>query len=105
MQEFVKVNEELADRSALYLAMWKALEAFDPKVDRWSEPVSFGSQKERAKAAEGAISRFSQRHPNAPRDGSALPRNVESVGGVRSQSRSLVRAGVIRKSKRARQGG
>ena len=68
MQESVKVNEELADRSAVYLAMWKALEAFDPKVDRWSEPVSFGSQKERAKAAEGAISRFSQRHPNAPRD-------------------------------------
>ena len=63
MQESVKVNEELADRSAAYLAMWKALEAFDPKVDRWSEPVSFGSQKERAKVAEGAISRFSQRHP------------------------------------------
>ena len=68
MQEFVKVNEELADRSAVYLAMWKALEAFDPKVDRWSEPVSFGSQKERTKAAEDAISRFNQRHPNASHD-------------------------------------
>ncbi len=68
MQEFVKVNEELADRSALYLAMWKALEEFDPKVDRWSEPVSFGSQKERTRAADDAISRFNQRHPDAPHD-------------------------------------
>ena len=68
MQEFVKVNAELADRSAVYLAMWKALEEFDPKVDRWSEAVSCGSRKERAKAAEDAIPRFNQRHPHAPHD-------------------------------------
>lgn len=44
------------------------MEEFDPKVDRWSEPVSFGSRKERTKAAEEAIPRFNQTHPNAPHD-------------------------------------
>src|SRR5713226_4348706 len=60
----VLLNEELADWSAVYLAMWKALESFDPSADRRSEPVSFGSRQERIRAAENAISRVKQRHGN-----------------------------------------
>ena len=58
------LNEQLADWSAVYLAMWKALESFDLNADRWSEPVSFGNRDERLKAAENAISRVRQRYGN-----------------------------------------
>ena len=51
------LDQKLADWSAAYLAMWKALESFDPKADRWSEPVDFGSRQERIQAAENAIAR------------------------------------------------
>lgn len=56
----VLLNEKLADWSAAYLSMWKALESFDPKADRWSEPVSFGNREDRIKAAETAISRVAR---------------------------------------------
>ena len=57
----VLLDEKLADWSAAYLAMWKALESFDPKADRWSEPVDFGDAAKRHGAAEIAIAR-AQRH-------------------------------------------
>ena len=53
----VLLDQKLAGWSAAYLAMWKALESFDPKADRWSEPVNFGSRQERIQAAENAIAR------------------------------------------------
>jgi len=61
-QRKVILYEKLADWSAAYLAMWKALESFDPKSDRWSEPIDFGSSGERIRAAENAVSRARQRH-------------------------------------------
>ncbi len=56
------LNEELADWSAAYLAMWIALESFDPNADRCSDPVSFGDREERIKTAQNAIARLEQRH-------------------------------------------
>ena len=53
----VLLDEKLADWSAAYLAMWKALESFDPTADRWSEPADFGSRQERIQAADNAITR------------------------------------------------
>ena len=61
----VLLNKKLADQSAAYLAMWKALESFDQKADRWAEPISFGSREERAQAAHNAIARFRERHLDA----------------------------------------
>jgi hypothetical protein len=58
----VLLNEDLADWSAAYLAMWKALESFDPKADRWSEPAEFGTREERIQAAHEAIAGAEQRH-------------------------------------------
>jgi len=57
----VLLNDQLAAWSAAYLAMWKALESFDPQADRWSEPVDFGGREERIQAAENAIARARQR--------------------------------------------
>ena len=57
----VILNETLADWSAAYLAMWKALESFDPKADRWSEPVEFDSREERIQAAQEALACAEQR--------------------------------------------
>ena len=48
-------REELMDQASVYLAMWVALEAFDPGADRWSEPTDFGSREERLQAAQRAI--------------------------------------------------
>src|SRR6266849_5171155 len=65
----VILDEKLADWSAAYLAMWNALESFDPQADRWSEPVSFGDREERIRAAQNAISRVKQRYgPDAERE-------------------------------------
>ena len=68
----VLIDEKLADLSAAYLAMWKAMESFDPKADRWSEPVSFGNRQERMKVAENAISRLRQRYGAALSEEQAL---------------------------------
>lgn len=51
------LDEKLADWSAAYLAMWTALESFDPNADRWSDPVDFGGTEKRLQAAEEAIAR------------------------------------------------
>lgn len=61
----VLLSKTLADQSAAYLAMWTALEGFDPNADRWAEPVSFGSREERIQSANGAIARFNERHQDA----------------------------------------
>jgi len=53
---------ELADRSAAYLAMWKALESFDPKADRWAEPIAVGNQQERMATAQVTLDLLRQRH-------------------------------------------
>lgn len=37
--------------SSAYLAMWKALESYDPRLDKWSEPSDFGGQENKFKAA------------------------------------------------------
>lgn len=58
----VSLNEELADLSGVYLAMWKALESFDSKVDRWSDPVDFGTREERIQTARDALTRFRKRY-------------------------------------------
>ena len=61
----VLLNKKLADKSAAYLAMWKALESFDQEADRWAEPVSFGGREDRIQAAQNAIIRFRDRHLGA----------------------------------------
>ena len=45
--------------------MWGALESFDPKADRWAEPVDFRSRDDRIQEADNAIDRLKQRHPGA----------------------------------------
>ncbi len=74
----VFLDEKLADWSAAYLAMWTALESFDPKADRWSDPVDFGGPEKRLGAAEQAIAR-ALRHgddPEAARDIQAFRQEV-----------------------------
>ena len=57
--------EELADLSGVYLAMWKALEFFDTGVDRWSDPVDFGTREERIQRAQDALTRFRRRYTDS----------------------------------------
>ncbi len=64
----VQLNEELAGWSAAYLAMWKALEVYDPGADRWSEPAPFGDAQERKTAAIQAIARVRERYPDPQRE-------------------------------------
>ena len=50
----VVLNQALADLAYAYLAMWMALDIYNPNRDRWSEPTDFGDahrRRERAKAA------------------------------------------------------
>jgi hypothetical protein len=54
----VSINDRLAEGSGAYLAMWSALEGFNPKADRWSEPFDFGDSDERLRNAENAIARL-----------------------------------------------
>jgi hypothetical protein len=61
----VRIDQEKADRSAAYLAMWKALESFSPQADRWSEPTDFGDRAQRLRSAEEAIS-VARRHGSDP---------------------------------------
>ena len=49
------LDQALEQKSSAYLAMWKAIESFDPSADRWAEPADFGSQKDRIKAAREEI--------------------------------------------------
>ncbi len=65
MKKGVSLNEELADLSGVYLAMWKALESFDSRADRWSDPVDFGSRKERIQTARDALTRFRGRYADS----------------------------------------
>ena len=58
MRREVDLNNELADLSGVYMAMWKALESFDIRADRWSEPVDFGSRKQRIRTAQNTLTRF-----------------------------------------------
>ncbi len=53
----VSYNAALGNCSAAYLAMWTALESFDPEADRWSEPTDFGSREERIRRAREALKR------------------------------------------------
>jgi len=56
----VFLDNKLADWSAAYLAMWTALETFDPNADHWSDPIDFGGPEKRLAAAEQAIARASR---------------------------------------------
>jgi hypothetical protein len=59
------LNESLLLESTAYLAMWKALEAFNPKADRWAEPYDPGNSGDRYRAAEEALQNL-QRQAVAP---------------------------------------
>jgi hypothetical protein len=74
-RDIVSINDALADGSAAYLAMWSALESFNPEGDRWSEPFDFGSRDERIKNAENAIARF---HETVKRSDPQVSRDVET---------------------------
>lgn len=81
------LDEKLADWSAAYLAMWTALESFDPNADRWSDPVDFGGPEKRLGAAEQAIARAS-RHgadPEAAQDVQAFRQEIGRLTGDASQ--------------------
>ena len=81
------LDEKLADWSAAYLAMWTALESFDPKADRWSDPIDFGGPEKRLSAAEQAIARAS-RHgtdPDSTRDIQAFRQQVVRLTSDASQ--------------------
>ena len=75
------LNEGLADWSAAYLAMWKALESFDPEADRWSEPAEFGDRQQRIQAAENAIARAERHGTDAEKQG--------AIRGFRAQVSKL----------------
>lgn len=80
----VFLDEKLADWSAAYLAMWTALESFDPKADRWSDPVDFGGPEKRLAAAEQAIARAS-RHgadSDSTRDIQAFRQEIDRLQGA-----------------------
>ena len=64
----VFLNDKLADWSAAYLTMWKALESRDPNADRWSEPADFGTLEQRRQAAEEAIIRALRHGSDAETD-------------------------------------
>ena len=53
----VSYNATLGSLSAAYLAMWTALQSFDPEADRWTEPADFGSREERIRRAREALKR------------------------------------------------
>ena len=81
------VDHALASRADVYLAMWKAIESFDPNHDRWSEPTDFGSQHERIESAENAIQAMESRYPDcideALRDD--VQRFRDTITGFRSK--------------------
>ena len=81
MNRGVSLNEELADLSGVYLAMWKALESFDSRVDRWSDPVDFGTREQRIQTARDALTRFRGRYIDPHEDelppGDELTHEVE----------------------------
>lgn len=93
MKRGVSLNEELADLSGVYLAMWKALESFDSRVDRWSDPVDFGSRKERIQTARNALTRFRGRYIDPHKDelppGDELTHEVELTRDVDEYERLL----------------
>ena len=51
----VSYNATLGSLSAAYLAMWTALQSYDPEADRWVEPIDFGSREKRVRRAREAI--------------------------------------------------
>lgn len=61
--------------------MWKALESFDSRVDRWSDPVDFGTREQRIQTARDALTRFRGRYIDPHKDdlppGNELTREVE----------------------------
>jgi hypothetical protein len=83
----VFLDEKLADWSAAYLAMWTALESFDPKADRWSDPIDFGGPEKRLAAADQAIARAS-RHgadPDSTRDIQGFRQEIDRLTSAASQ--------------------
>jgi len=53
----VSYNPTLGNLSSAYLAMWSALQSFDPEADRWAEPADFGTRQERIRRARQAVER------------------------------------------------
>ena len=51
----VVLDQALEQKSSAYLAMWKAIESFDPHAGHWAEPADFGSQEDRINAAREEI--------------------------------------------------
>lgn len=74
----------LADRSAAYLAMWIALDRFNPQADRWAEPVSFGARDKRIQDAREAVELLRRRHegklgPETERDIRAFEEQIDRL--------------------------
>jgi len=90
----VFLDEKLADWSAAYLAMWTALESFDPKADRWSDPIDFGGPEKRLSAAEQAIARAS-RHGTDPDSTRDIQAFRQQVVGLTSHASQVPDAGLL----------
>ncbi len=93
MKRGVSLNEKLADLSGVYLAMWKALESFDSRVDRWSDPVDFGTREQRIQTARDALTRFRGRYIDPHEDelppGDELTPEVELTRAANEYERLL----------------
>ena len=79
-EETVSYNATLGNFSAAYLAMWSALQSFDPEADRWAEPTDFGSSSQRVSRAQEAVERAHQKV------------TVESPTEARKVNEELIRA-------------
>lgn len=51
----VVLNESMANLASAYLAMWQALDFYNPERERWSEPTDFGDENARRRRAEAAL--------------------------------------------------
>ena len=54
-ESVVSYNATLGRLAGAYLAMWTALQSFDPETDRWAEPTDFGTREERVRQAREAV--------------------------------------------------
>ncbi len=79
-RETVSYNATLGNFSAAYLAMWSALQSFDPEADRWAEPADFGSAAQRVSRAREAVQRAHQKV------------TVQSPAEARKVNEELIRA-------------
>lgn len=81
----VVLNQPLADLAYAYLAMWKALDIYNPNRDRWSEPTDFGDERTRRERANAALEKVDVHD--------AAPDLTEDVRRYRRALRELERGG------------